>query len=83
VNRSLPRTTLFIVPWPCAGTGSARPKAARTTSTIRLEVSVLPAATAAGERAFTRQPSGAVTRTGANAPAEAGASGSVRQRTTK
>src|SRR3954464_1251730 len=50
---------------------------------MRDDVSVLPATTAAGGRALTRQPSGAVTVTGANAPPEAGRSGSVRQRTTK
>jgi len=41
-----------------------------------------PAATAAGGRALTRQPAGARTLTGANAPPEAGRSGAVRQRTT-
>src|SRR4051812_49697147 len=50
---------------------------------MREDVSVLPATTAAGGRALTRQPSGAVTVTGANAPPDAGRSGSVRQRTTK
>ena len=74
---------MFIVPCPCAGTGTARPNARKSTSTIRLEVSTLPAATAAGGSALTRQPSGARTVTGASAPAEAGTSGSVRQRTTK
>ena len=44
---------------------------------------VLPAATAAGGRALTRQPSGARTVTGAKAPPDAGRSGAVRQRTTK
>ena len=39
-------------------------KAASTTSVIRLDVSVLPATTAAGDRALTRQPSGARTVTG-------------------
>ena len=51
--------TLFIVPWPCAGTGTACAKARKSRSTIRLDVSTLPAATAAGGRALTRQPSGA------------------------
>ena len=50
---------------------------------MREEVSVLPAATAAGRRALTSDPSGARTVTGANAPPDAGRSGSVRQRTTK
>src|SRR5204862_105023 len=61
----------------------ASPKAAKTTSAIRLDVSTLPAATAAGRRALTSDPSGAATETGTKAPPEAGASGSVRQRTTK
>ena len=73
---------LFIVPWPWAGTGIACENASKTTSVIRLDVSVFPAATAAGERALTRQPSGARTVTGTNAPPEAGRSGAVRQRTT-
>jgi hypothetical protein len=51
---------LFIVPWPCAGTSTASPKAAKTTSAIRLDVSTLPAATAAGGRALTSDPSGPV-----------------------
>ena len=50
---------------------------------MREDVSVFPAATAAGGRAFRSEPSGARTVTGANAPPEAGRSGSVRQRTTK
>ena len=50
---------------------------------IRLEVSVFPAATAAGDRALTSEPSGARTVTGTKAPPEAGRSGAVRQRTTK
>src|SRR5262245_55382524 len=58
-------------------------RAENTASTMRLEVSTLPPATAAGERALTRVPGGATTSTGANAPAEAGMSGSVTQRTTK
>ena len=49
---------MFIVPCPCAGTGSTWPKAASTTSTIRLDVSMFPAPTAAGDRALTTQPSG-------------------------
>ena len=83
MNPGPPIVTLFIVPWPWAGTGSAPASAAKSASTMRLEVSTLPPATAAGERAFTRQPGGATTRTGAKAPAEAGMSGSVTQRTTK
>ena len=50
-----------------------------TTSVILLEVSVLPATTAAGARALTSEPSGARTRTGTNAPPDAGMSGSVTQ----
>ena len=53
-----------------------------TTSTIRLDVSVLPATTALGGSAFTRQPSGARTVTGAKAPPDAGISGSHTARTT-
>ena len=58
-SRSVPRVRLFIVPWP-----SARPKAASTRSATRLEVSTLPPATAAGERAFSSEPSGASTSIG-------------------
>ena len=83
MKRSLPSVTLFIVPCPAAGTGRAWAKAAKTTSTMRDEVSTFPAATAAGARAFTSDPSGARTVTGAKAPPEAGTSGAVRQRTTK
>ena len=66
-----------------AGTSTACPKAASTTSVILLDVSVFPATTAAGARAFTSEPSGARTRTGAKAPPQAGMSGSVSRRTTK
>ena len=44
---------------------------------------MLPATTAAGARALSRQPSGASTSIGRKAPAEGGASGSVRARTAK
>ncbi len=54
-----------------------------TTSTIRLDVSVLPPTTAPGGLAFTRQPSGATTSTGTNAPPDAGMSGSHTARTQK
>ncbi len=67
---------LFIVPWP-----SARPKAARTRSATRLEVSTFPATTAAGGRALSSEPSGAITVTGRYAPAVGGMSGSVSTRT--
>ena len=80
---AFPNVTLFIVPWPCAGTSIASPNARKTQSVIRLDVSVLPATTAAGGSALTRQPRGAFTATGTYAPPEAGRSGSVRQRTTK
>src|SRR3974390_350716 len=50
---------------------------------MRLEVSTLPAATAAGNAALTRQPGGAVIVTGANAPEEAGMSGAGTLRITK
>ena len=83
MKRSFPSVTLFIVPWPWAGTGIAEPRAAKRQSTIRQEVSTFPAATAAGGRALTSEPSGAVTVTGAKAPPEEGRSGAVRQRTTK
>src|SRR5207253_7868353 len=58
-------------------------KQRKTTSVMRLDVSVLPATTAAGERALTSEPAGARTSTGAKAPPDAGTSGSVTQRTTK
>ncbi len=54
-----------------------------TRSATRLDVSTLPAATAAGKRAFSTQPSGAWTSIGRWAPAEGGASGSVSTRTAK
>jgi len=41
--------------------GAALDNAPRTTSVIRCEVSTLPAAIAAGRRAFTTVPSGAIT----------------------
>ena len=82
MNRSFPITVLFIVPWPIAGTGNAWPNAAITTSTILLDVSVFPATTAAGNRAFTRHPSGARTSTGTNAPPDASRSGAHTTRTT-
>ena len=44
------------MPWP-----SARPNAARTRSATRLDVSTLPATTAAGGRALSSEPSGAMT----------------------
>ena len=64
------------MPWP-----SARPNAASTRSATREEVSTLPATTAAGRRALSRLPSGAVTVTGRIAPAAGGMSGSVSTRT--
>ena len=54
-----------------------------TRSATRLEVSTLPAATAAGNSALSRQPGGALTSIGRWAPAQGGASGSVRTRTAK
>ena len=66
------------MPWPWAGTGRAPPRAAITRSATRLEVSTLPGTTAAGASAFSRQPRGAVTSIGRWAPAQGGASGSVR-----
>ena len=56
---ALPKVTLFIVPCPFAGSRHGQRRAPRcTTSTIRLEVSTLPATTAAGNRALTRHPLG-------------------------
>ena len=53
------------MPWPWAGASTALPNARMRQSAIRLEVSTLPATTAAGGRAFTSDPSGAVTVIGA------------------
>ena len=72
---------LFIVPCPCAGTGLNAAIASITRSATRLEVSTLPAVTAAGGRAFSSEPSGALISTGRQAPAEGGASGSQTTRT--
>ena len=71
-----------MVPLLAAGTrpGSARANAPSTTSTMRCEVSTLPAATAAGGRAFTTVPAGAVTSSGRNAPALIGISPGSTQR---
>src|SRR5439155_21847164 len=64
-----PNVTLFMVPCPCAGTGIPPPASARNTaSAMRCDVSTFPAATALGERAFTRHPAGAVTRTARDTP---------------
>ena len=72
-----------MVPCPWAGTSVAPDRAPITASVIRLEPSTLPAATALGGRAFTTLPSGAMMVTGANAPADAGMSGSIATRTAK
>ena len=75
---------MFIVPWPCAGAGVAPASASSTRSATRLEVSTLPAATAAGGRALSTQPGGARRPRPADArPPTAGASGSVSTRTAK
>ena len=75
---------MFIVPWPWAGAGVAPASAARTRSATRLEVSTLPAATAAGgARVEQRSPAARATSTGRCAPADGGASGSVSTRTAK
>ena len=50
---------LFIVPWPWAGRSAAPASARSTVSATRWLVSTLPATTADGGRAFTRDPSGA------------------------
>ena len=73
-----------MVPWLAAGmrSGSACASAPSTTSTMRCEVSTLPAATAAGGAALTSEFSGARTWTGAKQPAFMGTSSSIRQRTT-
>ena len=63
------------MPWPGGGRRNRLPSAAITTSAIRLEVSTLPPATAAGGRALTRHPGGALTSTG---PISAGRGGDVR-----
>ena len=56
---------LFIVPCPWAGASTAFPNARIRQSVMRLDVSTLPATTAAGRRALTSEPSGAVTVIGA------------------
>src|SRR5258705_8260257 len=65
---------LFMVPDAAAGTrsGAACASARRTTSTMRCEVSTFPPATAAGGRAFTIVPLGAITSMGRIKPAGAG-----------
>ena len=77
-EQSVPRLFLAgILP------GIAAARASSRTSTIRWDVSTLPAATAAGGRGLTRDPSGARTESGRWAPALAGVSGSVTARRTK
>jgi hypothetical protein len=70
----VPITTLFIVPWPCAGTSAAWASASSTVSAIRWLVSTLPAHTADGARASTRQPSGTRIVTASYNPAFTGTS---------
>ena len=62
--------------------GNACASARSRTSTIRCEVSTLPAATAAGGRAFTTLPSGARTSMGSIKPAQAGTFSPSKQRKT-
>ena len=62
--------------------GAAFAIAPRTTSVMRCDVSTLPAAIAAGARAATTVPSGAITRIGRRMPAVNGISSSTRQRNT-
>ena len=67
--------------------GSGRPgracaNAPSNTSTMRCDVSTLPAATAAGRSALTSELAGAWTWTGAKQPAFIGTSSSIRLRTT-
>ena len=72
-----------MVPCPCAGTGIPPPASARNTaSAMRCDVSTFPAATALGERAFTRHPAGAVTRTARDTPPLVGMSSGKSVRTT-
>ncbi len=72
-----------MVPLLAAGTrsGSARASAPSTVSTMRCEVSTLPAATAAGGRAFTTVPGGATISSGRNAPSFTGIPSPSTQRT--
>ena len=49
---------------------------------MRCDVSTLPPATAAGGRALTTLPSGAITRMGRISPAVAGTSSAIKQRKT-
>ena len=69
---------MFIVPCDAAPTrsGTAAASARRHTSAIRWLTSTLPAPTAAGKRAATSVPTGAITSTGRIAPALAGSPGS-------
>ena len=73
-------STLFIVPCDAAPTrsGTASASARRHTSAMRWLTSTLPAPTAAGKRAATNVPSGAITETGRIVPALAGSVGSRR-----
>src|SRR5260370_16510166 len=57
-------------------------RAPSTTSVILCEVSTLPAAIAAGSRAFTTVPSGAITRIGRRMPDVNGTPSRIRQRNT-
>ena len=73
-----PISTLFIVPCDAAPSrpGSAWASAPKQTSATRWLTSTLPAPTAAGGRAFTIVPGGAITVTGRSAPPLAGSVGS-------
>jgi len=76
--------TLFMLPWLAAGMASGRAwaSAPHRASTMRVLVSTLPAATAAGRRACTSEPSGARMRMGRKAPQAAGVPSGMRQRKT-
>src|SRR5262245_14086305 len=77
-----PIATLFMVPWLAAGIrpGNAADNAPNNTSTMRIDVSTLPAATAAGARASTRLPGCVTICTQRNAPLAAGVWSGIRHR---
>ncbi len=73
-----------MLPWLAAAirSGIACASAPMITSTTRVLASTLPAATAAGKRALTKQPAGACRLMLRNTPAQAGVWGGMRQRNT-
>jgi hypothetical protein len=72
----LPKVKLFIVHWLAASTPSAPNRALVT----QVEVSTLPATTAAGGSGASRLPGGMITSSGLRQPALSGMSSSTRQR---